>query len=74
MSRIQVYLDSDLREKLETLASRLNMSKSELIRRSIRRFIQEEKADEKEPLLGIVGLGQSGIDDVSEKHDKYLVE
>ncbi len=74
MSRIQVYLDSELREKLETLAARLNISKSELVRQSIRRLLQEEKADEKEPLLGIVGLGKSGIDDVSEKHDNYLAK
>ncbi len=74
MTRIQVYLEPELREELETLASRRKMSRSELIRQSIRRFLQEEKVSEEEPLLGIIGLGRSGIDDVSEKHDKYLTE
>jgi len=32
----------------------------------------EEIPVEKEPLLGIIGLGKSGINDISEKHDKYL--
>ena len=70
MTRIQVYLETELREKLEILASRRKVSKSELIRQSIRRFLQEEKVNEEEPLFGIIGLGRSGLGDVSEKHDK----
>ncbi len=74
MTRIQFYLEPELKKQLETLASRRKISKAELIRQSIRRLLQEENVNEEEPLLGIIGLGKSSIDDVSEKHDKYLVE
>lgn len=74
MTRIQVYLEPELRKELETLALQRKISKSELVRQSIRRFLQEEKVNEEEPLLGIIGLGRSGMDDISEKHDKYLAQ
>jgi antitoxin HicB len=34
----------------------------------------EEIPIEEEPLLNIIGLGRSGLHDVSENHDKYLAE
>jgi len=68
-TRLQVYLEPELRERLENLASLYKISKSELVRQSIRSFLQKQEIDMEEPLLGIVGLGGSGIDDISEKHD-----
>jgi len=72
MTRIQVYLEPELKEQLESLASELDISRSELIRQSIRRFLQEGKLDEQDPLLGIIGLGKSGKNDISERHDRYI--
>jgi metal-responsive CopG/Arc/MetJ family transcriptional regulator len=74
MTRIQFYLEPELKKQLEFLASQHKISKAELIRQSIRKFLKEEKVNEEEPLLEIIGLGRSGIDNVSEKHDKYLAE
>ncbi|MDQ1328591.1 MAG: hypothetical protein QG641_1876, partial [Candidatus Poribacteria bacterium] len=34
----------------------------------------EEIPIEEEPLMGIIGLGRSGLYDVSENHDRYLAE
>ena len=68
-TKLQVYLEPELRERLENLASLHKISKSELVRQSIRSFLQEHEIDMEEPLLGIVGLGKSGIDDISAKHD-----
>ena len=74
MTRIQFYLEPELKKQLEILALQRNISKSELIRQSIHRLLQEERINENEPLLGIIGLGRSGMNDISEKHDKYLAE
>ena len=74
MTRIQFYLDSELKERLELLALQRHIPKSELIRQSIRNFLQEEKGNEDDPLLGIIGLGRSGRHDISEKHNQYLAE
>jgi len=70
-TRVQIYLEPELRMMLEDLASKLKMTKSELIRQSIRRMLKEETGEE--PLLQIIGLGESGSNDVSEKHDTYLI-
>ena len=72
MTRIQVYLEPELKEQLESLASELDMSRSELVRQSIRRFLQEGKLKEQDALLGIIGLGKSGKNDISERHDRYI--
>ena len=74
MTRIQCYIDSELDEKLEELASQLKMSKSEIIRQSIRDFLKMKETDIEDPLMGIIGLGRSGLHDISENHDKYLAE
>ena len=74
MTRIQVYLEPELKEQLESLASELDVSRSELVRQSIRRFLQEGKFNEQDPLLGIIGLGKSGKNDISERHDRYIAE
>ena len=74
MTRIQFYVDSDLKKRLEILAAHRQISKSELIRQSIRSFLQEGKFNEEEPLLGIIGLGRSGMNDISERHDIYLAQ
>lgn len=74
MTKIQFYIDSELDERLEELASRLKKSKSEIIRQSIRDFLKMKETDAEDPLMGIIGLGRSGIHDISENHDKYLAE
>jgi len=74
MTRIQCYIDLELDENLEELASQLKMSKSEIIRQSIRDFLKMKKTDAGDPLMGIIGLGRSGLHDVSENHDKYLAD
>lgn len=74
MIRIQVYLDTELNNELEILASRLKISRAELIRQSIRMLLQIEKVNEEDPILGVIGLGKSGKKDISEKHDSYLAE
>jgi hypothetical protein len=74
MIRIQFHLEPELKRQLEKLASQRKVSKSELIRQSIKRFLLEEQMSGEDPLLGIIGLGRSGMDDISESHDKYLAE
>ena len=74
MTKLQFYINSELDQKLEELAHQLRMSKSEIIRQSIRDFLKMKETDIEDPLLGIVGLGRSGLHDVAENHDKYLTE
>jgi hypothetical protein len=45
---------------------------AELIRRSVDRYLAELPLEE-DPLWDIVGMFDSGIGDLSEKHDEYIV-
>ena len=74
-ARVQVYLDVEQDRLLERLAAARKVSKSWLIRESIRRYLEELVPPEEDPALGIIGLaGETGERDLSERHDDYLVQ
>ena len=73
-ARIQVYLDEEQDRLLEHLARVRRVSKSQLIRESIARYLEELIPPEEDPALGILGLaGKVGKKDLAEKHDDHLV-
>ena len=74
MRRTQIYLDPDLDMALRRAARQRGMSKAALIRLAAQRFLQQERSDEPDPLLGLIGLGNSGPGSVSEEHDRVLVQ
>lgn len=69
----QVYLERGLHQRLRQLARQKALSQSELVRRFIREGLAREAAHE-DPALGIIGLGSSGLTDVSIRHDDYLAD
>ena len=70
--RIQIYLDPEVHQRLKELARAEGISLSELIQRIAKDYLRREAAPK--DFLAIVGLGQSGKTDISEKHDEYLVQ
>lgn len=68
---IQVYIDSKQDNVLDVLSKKRGISKSELIRESLDKFLNSLPIDE-DPIMGIVGLGSSDKSDLSTKHDKYI--
>jgi len=68
---IQIYIEPKQELLLESLARRKGTSKSEIIRLSINKYLNNLPLEE-DPVLGIIGLGRSGRGDVSEQHDAYL--
>jgi len=74
-ARIQVYLDREQDRLLEHLAKVRNVSKSQLIRESINHYLEEVIPPEEDPALRIIGLaGKTGIKDLADKHDDYLIQ
>jgi hypothetical protein len=69
---LQVYLYQRQIDVLRALAKRQKVSMAELIRRSVDRYLAELPLEE-DPLWDIVGMFDSGIGDLSEKHDEYIV-
>ncbi|NWF76295.1 MAG: CopG family transcriptional regulator [Nitrospirae bacterium] len=70
---IQIYIEPKQEVLLEQLARERGSSKAEIIRLSIDKYISELPI-EKDPAMGIIGLGKSGKKDISEKHDIYIAE
>lgn len=74
MERLQFYLEPELNEALEKLASTLRVSKAQLIREGVRKIVAEKEPLEDEPLLKLIGLAKNrtGLTDVAERHDYFL--
>ena len=69
---IQVYIEPQQDYILGNLAKKRGMSKAEIIRKSLDKFLREIPWEE-DPGMGLIGLGSSGKKNLSDDHDKYLV-
>ncbi len=69
---IHVYLRSEQLEALRRMALQRDVPIAELIRQGVDRLLDEAPV-EKDPLWDIVGMADSGLGDLAEKHDDYLV-
>jgi len=68
---IQVYIEPRQDDVLKVLSKKRGVSKAAIIRESIEKFLKELPL-EKDPAMGLVGLGSSRKGDLSRKHDRYL--
>lgn len=68
--RVQVLIQEEENAALEREARRLRVSKSEVVRRSLRPLVEPCGED---PLLAMVGaLVDEEATDLSERHDTYI--
>ena len=74
MRRTQIYLEPELADALDRVARRRGTSRANVIREAARQFVAAERPIDEDPLFGIIGIGSSGLGDVSERHDDYLIE
>ena len=70
---LQIYLRLDQVDALRALSRRKGESVAALVRRGVDRLL-EEIPPEEDPLLEVVGLFDSGMGDLSEKHDQYIAQ
>lgn len=68
---IQIYIDPEQDYVLGNLAKKKGVSKAEIIRKSLDKFLREIPLEE-DPGMGLIGLGNSGKGNLSDNHDKYL--
>jgi hypothetical protein len=77
---VQVYLKGHQRERLERLAERLGMTKSDVLRQGIDALERQVKDPAYHPLLGIIGIAGEGRDDsdlgysVAREPDRFLAD
>jgi hypothetical protein len=55
------------------LARSKGISKAEIIRESLERYLRQIPLEE-DPAMGIAGLGNSGKKSLSENHDAYIAQ
>jgi len=75
MVRTQVYLTAEQHAALRRAAERSGVSMSEELRRLIDRQLLVEGAPPERQCgsaFASVGIGESGVSDVAERHDEYL--
>ena len=56
---------------LGILSKKNGVSKAEIIRRSLEKFLNELPVEE-DPAMGLIGLGGSKKGDLSVRHDQYI--
>jgi len=74
---VQVYLDGPDRERLERLTSRLDATKSDVLRRGLQALEQQLSDPSGHPALriaGILDLSRAGAIDAAREHDRVLAE
>ena len=69
---IQVYIDPEQDRVLGHLSKTQKRSKAAIIRACLQDYLGRLPL-EQDPILKIIGLGESGHTDISEKHDAYQV-
>lgn len=69
---IQIYLRGKARSGFAAVSKGKNASISELIRRGIDLLLNQAPIEE-DPAYQIIGLAASGVSDIAENHDEYLV-
>ena len=70
--RIQIYIEPRQDYVLANWARKKGISKAEIIRKSLDKYLREISLEE-DPGMGLIGLGNSGKRDLSDHHNKYLV-
>ena len=69
----QIYLRQDQMTALRQIAEKRGVSIAELVREGVDHLLVSLPVED-DPLLDIVGLGDSGLGDMAEKHDEYLAD
>ena len=69
----QIYLRQDQMAALRQIAEKRGVSIAELVREGVDHLLVSLPVED-DPLLDIVGLGDSGLGDMAEKHDEYLAD
>jgi metal-responsive CopG/Arc/MetJ family transcriptional regulator len=77
-SQLTVRLSDDLSKGISTLAKKLGLKRSDIVRMAVERFLVELRGEGEgkpyERVKYLVGSVSSGIPDLGEAHRKHLVE
>ena len=73
MKPIQIHLRPTQLETARSAANRRGVSLAELVRQALDSYLAEMPVEE-DPLWNIIGTFDSGLGNLAEKHDEYIVQ
>ena len=75
--QLTIRMSQEYKEKMETLAQRMGLKKSDIARLALKAFIEENlPGDGKAPydkVKHLLGTAESGIKDLGQRHRQYLI-
>jgi hypothetical protein len=74
-ARTMIYLEPEQLRALRARANELDISVAELVRRAVAEKLDDggrARPASADVYAALVGIGESGLEDVSELHDEYL--
>jgi predicted transcriptional regulator len=76
MIRTQIQLTEDMTSRLRDIAHRRGVSLAAVVREALTRFLEGDpmptREERTERILALAGRFDSGLADVSERHDEYF--
>lgn len=78
ITQITVRVPEDLNREVYSMAKRLHLKRSDIVRMALEKFIRGDKGAKQgtpyEQVKNLIGSIASGLPDLGESHRKYLIE
>jgi hypothetical protein len=76
--QLTIRMPQEYNEKIETLAEKMGLKKSDIARLALKEFIEENIADDDivpyDKVKHLLGLAESGIKDLGRRHREHLIK
>jgi antitoxin component of RelBE/YafQ-DinJ toxin-antitoxin module len=76
--QLTIRMPQEYKEKMETLAERMGLKKSDIARLALKEFIEENIADDDrvpyDKVKHLLGAVESGIKDLGQRHREHLIK
>lgn len=76
--QLTIRMPDEYREKIEILAEKMGLKKSDVARLALKRFIEENMDNEQrrpyEKVKHLLGWAESGMKDLGQRHRDHLIQ
>lgn len=76
--QLTVRLPDEYKDKIDMLVDKMGLKRSDIIRIALKQFIEENlRRDQRKPyekVNALLGIAESGIEDLGQRHRDYLME
>jgi len=76
--QLTVRMPDEYTEKLNSLSKKMGLKRSDVVRLALKQFLNENSDDIYQPpfqkIKSILGLVESGIKDLGQRHRHYLIQ